>query len=240
MIFSFNVCGFCSQTITDDSVSIRNYDEVRKMIGYPELARNLGIDGIISFSVQFDVNGNYLTHQNVSVRIPILTPRCMEFLPQLKLSIPVNSLLDNGEKLIKNVSFRFSTSQANSGKPYECYIKGLAKLDEGNFSEAKSHFIQGTKSENYFVLHNYLNLSYCALATGDVRMAKRVFRKLIKNKKAYEAKWENVFALQPNVSFNVFRDAYLLAFEKELLTSVSLPENEVLSEQLKKLKSWFN
>jgi hypothetical protein len=113
------------------------------MIGYPELARNLGIDGIISFSVQFDVNGNYLTHQNVSVRIPILTPRCMEFLPQLKLSIPVNSLLDNGEKLIKNVSFRFSTSQANQENPMNVILKDLQNWMKEIFLKQRAILFKG-------------------------------------------------------------------------------------------------
>ncbi len=63
-----------------------NMEEIKKMIGYPQLARDAGIEGQVVVRVLVDKNGNYAKHRVINQVHPILAKACEEQLPKLKFT----------------------------------------------------------------------------------------------------------------------------------------------------------
>jgi protein TonB len=82
-----------------------NMDDVRKIIGYPEIARDAGIEGQVVVRVLVDEKGNYRKHKMIKKVHPILAEAVESNLKQLKFSPAIQ-----GNKPIKfwvNIPFRF-------------------------------------------------------------------------------------------------------------------------------------
>lgn len=63
-----------------------NMEEIKKMIGYPQLARDAGIEGQVVIRVLVDKNGNYARHRIINQVHPILAKACEEQLHKLKFT----------------------------------------------------------------------------------------------------------------------------------------------------------
>lgn len=61
-----------------------NYEEVRDFIGYPEEARNAGIQGKVVLRVLVDQRGNYIRHEVVDSFHPLLRIPCEVFVPFMR------------------------------------------------------------------------------------------------------------------------------------------------------------
>ncbi len=82
-----------------------NMDDVRKIIGYPDIARDAGIEGQVVVRVLVDEQGNYRKHKMIKKVHPILADAVEKNLHKLKFSPAIQ-----GNKPIKfwvNIPFRF-------------------------------------------------------------------------------------------------------------------------------------
>lgn len=82
--------------VADQKPEPLNMDEVRQAIGYPENARSLGIEGVISFGILVSKKGEYLEHFLYPTRPhPLLVSAVtdhiheLKFAPALKNETPV-------------------------------------------------------------------------------------------------------------------------------------------------------
>ncbi|MDB4285912.1 energy transducer TonB [bacterium] len=64
----------------------RNMDDIRKMIGYPEIAKDAGIEGQVVVRVLVDKLGNYKKHKVIKKVHPILAEACEKQVPKLKFT----------------------------------------------------------------------------------------------------------------------------------------------------------
>ncbi len=82
-----------------------NMDDVRKLIGYPDIARDAGIEGMVVVRVLVDEQGNYRKHKMIKKIHPILADAVEKNLHKLKFTPAIQ-----GSKPIKfwvNIPFRF-------------------------------------------------------------------------------------------------------------------------------------
>ena len=80
-------------------------DAVRKIIGYPDIARDANIQGQVVVRVLVDEKGNYRKHKMIKKVHPILADAVEQNLSKLKFSPAIQ-----GNKPIKfwvNIPFRF-------------------------------------------------------------------------------------------------------------------------------------
>lgn len=82
-----------------------NMDDIKKAIGYPQIARDAGIEGDVVIRVLVDEFGNYTKHKVIKQVHPILAKACSEKVGKLKFTPAVQ-----GGKPIKfwvNIPFKF-------------------------------------------------------------------------------------------------------------------------------------
>ncbi|MCB0854623.1 MAG: energy transducer TonB [Bacteroidetes bacterium] len=65
---------------------VTNYNVVRERIGYPELAREAGINGSVIVRVLVDESGQYQKHKIISQAHPILGRKCELYVSDLEFS----------------------------------------------------------------------------------------------------------------------------------------------------------
>lgn len=63
-----------------------NMDDVRKLIGYPQMARDAGIEGVAVFRVLVDKRGNYKKHRIVQQGHSMLSSAVSEHISRLKFT----------------------------------------------------------------------------------------------------------------------------------------------------------
>lgn len=63
-----------------------NMDDIKKVIGYPQIARDAGIEGTVVVRVLVDKKGNYDKHRVINGVHPILTKAVEEHIGKLKFS----------------------------------------------------------------------------------------------------------------------------------------------------------
>lgn len=82
-----------------------NMDDVRRLIGYPAVARDANIQGQVVARVLVDKEGNYRKHVIVKTGHPILRDSVEQHLPKLKFT----PAMKNGEAILfwVNIPFRF-------------------------------------------------------------------------------------------------------------------------------------
>ena len=76
------------------------------MIGYPQIARDAGIEGRVIIRVLVDEHGNYVRHRVISSVHPMLTKACAEHLAELQFTPAIQ-----GGRPIKfwvNIPFMFT------------------------------------------------------------------------------------------------------------------------------------
>jgi protein TonB len=64
----------------------RNMEDVRKLIGYPEIAKDAGIEGQVVIRVLVDKYGNYSKHKVIKKVHPILAEACEKQVSKLKFT----------------------------------------------------------------------------------------------------------------------------------------------------------
>ena len=64
----------------------RNLDDIRKLIGYPDIAKDAGIEGSVVIRVLVDKYGNYRKHKVIKKVHPILAEACEKQIPKLKFT----------------------------------------------------------------------------------------------------------------------------------------------------------
>jgi protein TonB len=82
-----------------------NMGDIQKLIGYPQIARDAGIEGNVVVRVLVDKNGNYSKHKIITQVHPILTKAVEEHIRKLKFTPAIQ-----GGKPIKfwvNIPFNF-------------------------------------------------------------------------------------------------------------------------------------
>ncbi|MCB0855879.1 MAG: energy transducer TonB, partial [Bacteroidetes bacterium] len=82
-----------------------NMDDIKKLIGYPQIARDAGIEGNVVVRVLVDKKGNYDKHRIINQVHPILAKAVEEHVPKLKFTPAIQ-----GGKPIKfwvNIPFNF-------------------------------------------------------------------------------------------------------------------------------------
>ncbi len=63
-----------------------NMDDIKKVIGYPQIARDAGIEGTVVVRVLVDKKGNYSKHRIINQVHPILTKAVEEHIQKLRFS----------------------------------------------------------------------------------------------------------------------------------------------------------
>ena len=63
-----------------------NMDDIKKLIGYPQIARDAGIEGNVVVRVLVDKKGNYGKHRIINQVHPILAKAVEEHVPKLKFT----------------------------------------------------------------------------------------------------------------------------------------------------------
>ncbi|MCI4670520.1 MAG: energy transducer TonB [Bacteroidia bacterium] len=81
--------GVYSSYKVDVPPRILNYDEVRNFMGYPEIAKNAGIQGRVVLKVLVNKNGQYVKHEVEEDFHPLLRIAAESFAPYLKFE-PAN------------------------------------------------------------------------------------------------------------------------------------------------------
>ena len=76
--------GVYSSYKVDVPPRILNYEEVREYIGYPEVAKNAGIQGRIVLKVLVNENGHYVRHEVEEDFHPLLRIPCETLVPYLQ------------------------------------------------------------------------------------------------------------------------------------------------------------
>jgi len=82
-----------------------NMNDIRKAIGYPQIARDAGIEGMVVVRILVDKNGNYKKHKIIKQAHPMLAKSCEKHVGKLKFTPAIQ-----GGKPIQfwvNVPFRF-------------------------------------------------------------------------------------------------------------------------------------
>ncbi|MEM6261248.1 MAG: TonB family protein [Bacteroidota bacterium] len=82
-----------------------NMNEVRKMIGYPELAKNNGIEGMVVIRILVDKYGNYKKHKVIKKIHPLLSKACEAHLSKLRFTPAIQG--GNPIPFWVNIPFRF-------------------------------------------------------------------------------------------------------------------------------------
>ena len=92
--------------ITEDEPEVLNLDEVRKMIGYPEIALKAKIEGYVVAKVFLDKKGFYNKHKIINQIHPILSEAVEAHIGKLRFK-PVQI---NGKAVsnVLNIPFRFA------------------------------------------------------------------------------------------------------------------------------------
>jgi protein TonB len=83
-----------------------NMDDIRKAIGYPQIARDAGIEGTVVIRILVDEYGNYKKHKVTKQEHPILAKACEAQVGKLKFTPAIQ-----GGKPIKfwvNIPFKFT------------------------------------------------------------------------------------------------------------------------------------
>ncbi|MCB0842763.1 MAG: energy transducer TonB, partial [Bacteroidetes bacterium] len=82
-----------------------NINDIKKLIGYPQIARDASIQGMVVVRVLVDKNGNYAKHKVTNEVHPILSRAVEEHVNKLKFTPAIQ-----GGKPIKfwvNIPFNF-------------------------------------------------------------------------------------------------------------------------------------
>lgn len=88
-----------------------NLDEVRKMIGYPRIAKEAGIEGDVLLRVLVDEQGNCVRYLVSKSAHPLLQKRVEKAVPLLKFTPAIQ--LGRPIKFWANIPFKFSLKNAN-------------------------------------------------------------------------------------------------------------------------------
>ena len=94
--------------IEEEEPKVLNFREVVHKIGYPQIAKDAGIDGMVVLRVLVDKNGTYKKHRVLSTPHPILSNAIEAQIDQLRFTPAYQ-----GDKAIPfwvNVPFRFHTN----------------------------------------------------------------------------------------------------------------------------------
>lgn len=86
-----------------------NMADIKKLVGYPQIARDAGIQGDVVLRILVDEKGNYVKHKIIKQAHPILAQACEAQVPKLKFTPAIQ-----GGKSIKfwvNVPFKFTLVQ---------------------------------------------------------------------------------------------------------------------------------
>ncbi|MDB4285910.1 energy transducer TonB [bacterium] len=83
----------------------QNHKEVREMIGYPEIARDAGIEGIVVIRVLVDKKGKYVKHKVIKKVHPILGGACEKHIHKLKFTPAIHD--GKAIPFWVNIPFRF-------------------------------------------------------------------------------------------------------------------------------------
>lgn len=82
-----------------------NMNDIRNLVGYPQIARDAGIEGMVVLRVLIDERGNYVRHKVIKQAHPILAEACEQKVNRLKFTPAIQ-----GNRPIKfwvNVPFSF-------------------------------------------------------------------------------------------------------------------------------------
>ena len=93
-----------SLSFAQESPKDHNLDEIYAMVGYPEHAREAGIEGSVQLRVLIDQQGRYVRHEVQYEAHRWLTEACVAAIPNLRL--PKGSL--EGKPMMYWVSVPFS------------------------------------------------------------------------------------------------------------------------------------
>ena len=86
-----------------------NIDQIRRKIGYPQFAKNAGIEGSVVIRVLVDEQGNYQAHKIISQSHPFLGKNCEKHISDLQFSPAIK---DNRPiKYWVNIPFGFYTKE---------------------------------------------------------------------------------------------------------------------------------
>ncbi len=85
---------------------ILNMEQIRKNIGYPDIARDAGIQGMLVVRVLVDESGNYVRHVMIKKVHPVLSQQVEVYLPLLKFTPAIQN--NRPIKFWVNIPFRFS------------------------------------------------------------------------------------------------------------------------------------
>ena len=84
---------------------VTNYTTVRERIGYPQLAKEAGINGSVIVRVLVNENGEYQKHKIISQAHPILGRKCETYISDLEFSPAIRD--GRNVKFWTNVPFHF-------------------------------------------------------------------------------------------------------------------------------------
>lgn len=83
-----------------------NLDDIRQLVGYPQIARDAGIEGMVVVRILVDERGSYVRHKVIKQAHPILTEACEKQLPRLRFTPAIQG--NRAVKFWVNVPFKFS------------------------------------------------------------------------------------------------------------------------------------
>ena len=171
-------------------VEVLNLDWLKKVkIYYPEIARNLEIDGLNRFEILVDSTGKYITHRPLDPPLPILTPKIKSVLHLLEFK-PAQKNGQNVEAWIE-VYFRF---RIESGYWYSSsnHHNGLAKMQEQNYQAALEYFDQAVQMDYVMNINIQMQRAVALCMIGDTTASIQAFQRILSKRLAFDKVWDSI------------------------------------------------
>ena len=209
-------------------------------IGYPILARHLGIEGSVDYEVLVDTLGNYKSHRLVGSPIPLFSPKIEQalkyliFIPEYAKGKPVESWL----------KLNFSARMAEGGGIPTYYIEGLKEMQTRNYTRAISFFNQSQKSIDVIYkmsINVCMQMGICYIILEDYSKAIEQFEVAISLHPKFKKEWESLENMLDSEEFDSeYSKQLYFSLEKIALESIGRIKDNKTSHLISEINKLYD
>ncbi|MEZ4827760.1 MAG: hypothetical protein R3C61_15970 [Bacteroidia bacterium] len=212
-----------------------NLDPIKKQIGYPLVARELGIQGSVVFKIEVNPQGDYVRHICINP-IPILTPACERYIPDIEFSL--GDCRNNRKCIWIELPFNF-INEAPAWVTNE-YEKGLKNQASGRYKVAIAHFTEASKQQDLFQVQALLQRGITAYHLEDFELAEKDFRHVLDQKDFYIQSWKNATSSPSfKVPIDLIEDPLILALERSSFKKLIIRKESRLDSLASKVQKAY-